>query len=105
MYYPMLNDGAEREHVQVRRSKFNFVDLAGSERQNERKLRASDEENRHQQGTLVLGNVISAALSDPKSRRTFVPYRDSNSRDYSKSRWQSQDTHDCVRLTLFGQYG
>jgi hypothetical protein len=38
------DDGAEREHVQVRRSKFNFVDLAGSERQNERKLRASGEE-------------------------------------------------------------
>jgi hypothetical protein len=70
--------GAE-EHVQVRRSKFNFVDLAGSERQKRtqakgKRLKEGIDINK---GLLVLGNVISA-LGDPKKKgKTFVPYRDS----------------------------
>eukprot|EP00934_Nitzschia_sp_Nitz4_P000480 Nitzschia sp. Nitz4//scaffold9_size221794//135611//140914//NITZ4_001364-RA/size221794-snap-gene-0.105-mRNA-1//1//CDS//3329561055//480//frame0 len=70
-------DGSE--HVQAKRSKFNFVDLAGSERQ--KRTQASGQRLKEginiNQGLLVLGNVISA-LGDPKKRgKTFVPYRDS----------------------------
>ncbi len=67
------------QHVQVKRSKFNFVDLAGSERQKRtqaegQRLKEGIDINK---GLLVLGNVISA-LGDPKKvGKSFVPYRDS----------------------------
>jgi kinesin family protein 4/21/27 len=67
------------QHVQAKRSKFNFVDLAGSERQKRTqaeglRLKEGIDINK---GLLVLGNVISA-LGDPKKQgKTFVPYRDS----------------------------
>ena len=67
------------QHVQVKRSKFNFVDLAGSERQKRtqaegQRLKEGIDINK---GLLVLGNVISA-LGDPKKAgKFFVPYRDS----------------------------
>ena len=67
------------QHVQVKRSKFNFVDLAGSERQKRtqaegQRLKEGIDINK---GLLVLGNVISA-LGDPrKAGKSFVPYRDS----------------------------
>ena len=67
------------QHVQVKRSKFNFVDLAGSERQKRtqaegQRLKEGIDINK---GLLVLGNVISA-LGDPKKAgKSFVPYRDS----------------------------
>jgi hypothetical protein len=68
-----------QQHVQAKRSKFNFVDLAGSERQKRtqssgQRLKEGIDINK---GLLVLGNVISA-LGDPKKQgKTFVPYRDS----------------------------
>lgn len=67
------------QHVEVKRSKFNFVDLAGSERQKRtqaegQRLKEGIDINK---GLLVLGNVISA-LGDPKKAgKSFVPYRDS----------------------------
>lgn len=67
------------QHIQVKRSKFNFVDLAGSERQKRtqaegQRLKEGIDINK---GLLVLGNVISA-LGDPKKAgKFFVPYRDS----------------------------
>mmetsp|Transcript_56214 Transcript_56214/g.136237 ORF Transcript_56214/g.136237 Transcript_56214/m.136237 type:complete len:1623 (+) Transcript_56214:225-5093(+) len=68
-----------QEHVQSKRSKFNFVDLAGSERQ--KRTQASGQRLKEgidiNKGLLVLGNVISA-LGDPKKQgKTHVPYRDS----------------------------
>ncbi len=68
------------QHIQAKRSKFNFVDLAGSERQ--KRTQASGQRLKEginiNQGLLVLGNVISA-LGDPKKQgKTHVPYRDSN---------------------------
>ena len=67
------------QHVQSKRSKFNFVDLAGSERQKRTKasgqrLKEGIEINK---GLLVLGNVISALGDLKKQGKTFVPYRDS----------------------------
>lgn len=79
---PRANDGESShkvQHVEVKRSKFNFVDLAGSERQKRtqaqgRRLKEGIDINK---GLLVLGNVISA-LGDPqKVGKSFVPYRDS----------------------------
>lgn len=73
------SEQAHHEHVQCKRSKFNFVDLAGSERQKRTKaegqrLKEGIDINK---GLLVLGNVISA-LGDPKKAgKSFVPYRDS----------------------------
>ena len=70
---------AVQQHVQAKRSKFNFVDLAGSERQKRtqssgQRLKEGIDINK---GLLVLGNVISA-LGDPSRKgKTFVPYRDS----------------------------
>jgi kinesin family protein 4/21/27 len=79
----MCGDGDDsngmEQHVQIKRSKFNFVDLAGSERQKRtqaegKRLKEGIDINK---GLLVLGNVISA-LGDPKKRgKTHVPYRDS----------------------------
>lgn len=73
------SEQTHHEHVQCKRSKFNFVDLAGSERQKRTKaegqrLKEGIDINK---GLLVLGNVISA-LGDPKKAgKSFVPYRDS----------------------------
>jgi hypothetical protein len=73
------NERQREQHVQLKRSKFNFVDLAGSERQ--KRTQASGQRLKEgidiNKGLLVLGNVISA-LGDPKKQgKTFVPYRDS----------------------------
>jgi kinesin family protein 4/21/27 len=79
---PQCGNGGQirgMQHVQVKRSKFNFVDLAGSERQKRtqaegQRLKEGIDINK---GLLVLGNVISA-LGDPKKvGKSFVPYRDS----------------------------
>ncbi|GKY99690.1 hypothetical protein MPSEU_000923000 [Mayamaea pseudoterrestris] len=78
----VLDEGdaqGNNEHVQIKRSKFNFIDLAGAERQKRtqaegKRLKEGIDINK---GLLVLGNVISA-LGDPKQRgKTHVPYRDS----------------------------
>lgn len=76
---PADNNDQTQEHVQCKRSRFNFVDLAGSERQ--KRTKASGKRLKEgidiNKGLLVLGNVISA-LGDPKKQgKTFVPYRDS----------------------------
>ncbi|KAL3922733.1 MAG: hypothetical protein SGILL_002044, partial [Bacillariaceae sp.] len=74
-----MQSSSQQQHVQLKKSKFNFVDLAGSERQKRtqssgQRLKEGIDINK---GLLVLGNVISA-LGDPKKQgKTFVPYRDS----------------------------
>lgn len=56
----------------------NFVDLAGSERVKSTKAEGETlaESNTINKSLLALGNCISA-LSDPKKRNGYIPYRDS----------------------------
>jgi kinesin family protein 4/21/27 len=73
------NSDKAMQHVQAKRSKFNFVDLAGAERQKRtqatgQRLKEGIDINK---GLLVLGNVISALGDLSKKGKTFVPYRDS----------------------------
>ncbi|KAG7360918.1 kinesin motor domain containing protein [Nitzschia inconspicua] len=77
--HPIEGVKSSQQHIQTKKSKFNFVDLAGSERQ--KRTQASGQRLKEgidiNKGLLVLGNVISA-LGDPRKQgRTFVPYRDS----------------------------
>ncbi|KAG7356967.1 kinesin motor domain containing protein [Nitzschia inconspicua] len=77
--HPSEGVKSSQQHIQTKKSKFNFVDLAGSERQ--KRTQASGQRLKEgidiNKGLLVLGNVISA-LGDPRKQgRTFVPYRDS----------------------------
>ena len=72
-------DNKVEAEEEVKRSMFHFVDLAGSERQ--KRTRAEGLRLKEgidiNLGLLVLGNVISALGNTSKSKRTFVPYRDS----------------------------